>query len=228
MGVMLFNRIIYCIAIVCFPFSLVAAEETSEKVSEQPSEKVKADEETSEKVSEQPSEKVKAAEETSEKVSEQPSEKVKADEETSEKPAEKVAEKTSEKINERAAAASNHIASANALAKKGEYRHALDELDQAIAKDAKNSRAYKVRGHVYYAIGNYALAVKDFEQVRVLAPSSANAYVDLAIAQSMMGNHKQALANISYALSLKPDSSFAQAVRDQITSRSKKEVKKKK
>lgn len=113
------------------------------------------------------------------------------------------------------------ISQANALAKKGSYKEALSHLNAAIQAEPRNARAYKLRGHVYYAMKNYTQAFSDLNQVVALVPNSANALVDRAIIYSVTGKHGLALADIEHALELKPDSTFAKAVRKEILERAK-------
>lgn len=108
------------------------------------------------------------------------------------------------------------INAGNRLAKAGEYAKAEAELSAAIAKDSENARAYKLRGHVYYAQGDYRLAFSDLDRVVKLVPDHPNALIDRAIVHSMLGHHGLALADVERALALKPDSHFAQAVRKKI------------
>ena len=102
------------------------------------------------------------------------------------------------------------------LAKKGEYAKAEAELTAVLAKDPKNSRAYKLRGHIYYAQGEYRKAFRDLDKVVALVPNHPNALIDRAIVHSMLGHHGLALADVEKALQLKPGSHFAHAVRKKI------------
>ena len=104
----------------------------------------------------------------------------------------------------------------NRLAKSGEYAKAEAELTAVIIQDSKNARAYKLRGHIYYAQGNFRRALSDLDRVVKLVPDHPNALVDRAIVHSMLGHHGLALADAEKALELKPDSHFAQAVRKKI------------
>lgn len=115
----------------------------------------------------------------------------------------------------------SQIDEGNAQAKKGNYSQALIALNTAINKDPHHARAYKIRGHVHYAMGDYNKALTDLDHVVTLVPDSANAYVDRAIVESVMGKHGLALADIERALALKPTSSFAKAVRAEILERAK-------
>jgi regulator of sirC expression with transglutaminase-like and TPR domain len=108
------------------------------------------------------------------------------------------------------------VEAANLLAKSGDYVHAEAELNAVIAKDPKNARAYKLRGHVYYAKKEYKKALMDLDRVVQLIPDHPNALVDRAIVHSMLGQHGLALADVEHALQLKPDSHFAQSVRQKV------------
>ena len=108
------------------------------------------------------------------------------------------------------------ISSANMAAKSGNHDSALIALNSVIAKDPTLARAYKLRGHVHYARGDYKQAFYDLDQVIALSPNSANAYADRAIVNSMLNRHGAALSDIEYALTLSPRSEFCKAVRNRI------------
>ncbi len=109
------------------------------------------------------------------------------------------------------------IYKANAFAHKGQYHEALSELNHAIAKNEKSARAHKVRGHVYIAMGELQQALNDLNRVVELAPNSATPYVDRSIVYYKLGNRTQAIKDINRALQLSPNSSFAQGVKEKIT-----------
>lgn len=111
-----------------------------------------------------------------------------------------------------------HVEVGNSHAKSGNYSQALNSLNVALAKDPNNARAYKLRGHVYFAMQDYDRAFQDLNKVVMLSPSSPNAYADRAIAYSKLNQHGAALMDVEKALALKPDSHFAKAVREQILS----------
>ena len=115
----------------------------------------------------------------------------------------------------------SHASLGNRQAKNGDYAQSLNSLNASIQSNPQNARAYKLRGHVYYAKGNYSKALADLNTVVTLVPDSANALADRAIVYSVMGKHGLALSDIERALELKPSSSFAQAVRKEILERAK-------
>ena len=115
----------------------------------------------------------------------------------------------------------SHANLGNRHAKNGNYSQALTSLNASIQSDPQNARAYKLRGHVYYAKGDYSKALSDLNYVVALVPDSANALADRAIVYSVTGKHGLALADIERALELKPSSAFAQAVRKEILERAK-------
>jgi tetratricopeptide (TPR) repeat protein len=108
-----------------------------------------------------------------------------------------------------------HILRANALAHKKNYQEALAHLDQSISLKP-SARAYKVRGHVHYAMGNYQKAWNDLNQAVALAPDSATILADRAIVNFQLGKREDAKKDIRRALELKPNSAFALMVQDQI------------
>lgn len=104
----------------------------------------------------------------------------------------------------------------NEMAKKGDYPHALEALNQAIVKSPNNPRAYKIRGHIYYAMGDYQKSLEDLNHVVELTPKNPTSYTDRAIVHSVLHHHSQALSDVEIALKLNPDSHYATEVRKKI------------
>jgi tetratricopeptide (TPR) repeat protein len=116
----------------------------------------------------------------------------------------------------RYSAPTNHMAKANALAEKGAYDQALNEVDLALQQTPNSARIYSVRGHIYIAKGEYGRALEDLTRVISLVPNQAKPYIDRAIIHFKMNNKGLAVTDITRALQLKPDSAWAQGVRDKI------------
>lgn len=114
--------------------------------------------------------------------------------------------------------ATYYIMKANAMAEKGQYDQALQEIEKAIEKEPSSARAYKVRGHVYIAKGDHEKAIEDLSKVISLVPTAAKPYVDRAIVHFKMGNKGLATKDINKALSLQPDSVWAKGVSEKFAS----------
>jgi tetratricopeptide (TPR) repeat protein len=112
-----------------------------------------------------------------------------------------------------------HIANANELAKLKLYDRALTELEAAIKQNPEAPRVYKVRGNVYFAMGDYKKALSDFDQLITLAPSSADSYVYHSIVNSALENYQRAKEDIDHALDLSPKSKSVKEARDKILRR---------
>jgi tetratricopeptide (TPR) repeat protein len=112
---------------------------------------------------------------------------------------------------------SSTIQKVNQLANEKKYDLALSLLDDLIRHDPGNIRAYKLRGHVLFAMEKPGQALDDFDAVIAMVPDSANAFVDRAIVHLALNNHESAMADIDQALQLKPNSSFAKTVKSKIT-----------
>lgn len=95
------------------------------------------------------------------------------------------------------------------MAKEGDYDSALKSINQYISKSPNDPRAYKIRGHFYFAQKKYPEALSDFTHVITISPESANAYVDRAGVYYALEDYDKALADVDLALELKPKSAFA-------------------
>ncbi len=102
------------------------------------------------------------------------------------------------------------------LAKDGNFQNALNAVTVYIAKHPNETRAIKLRGHIFFAQNRYPEALADFSRVIELVPNSANAYVDRAGVYYAIGDLDNALVDVNTALEIKPNSSFALILKDSI------------
>lgn len=65
--------------------------------------------------------------------------------------------------------------------------------------EVKDARYYRQRGHLAYRVGDFALALVDFDLAIDLDPNFSDAYIDRAIVFRRMGDLKHALADIAQA-----------------------------
>ncbi|WP_160299552.1 tetratricopeptide repeat protein [Leptolyngbya iicbica] len=61
-------------------------------------------------------------------------------------------------------------------------------LDQAVAMDTQDTRAYFNRGCICHHLGHYQAALQNFEQVLALDPHHASTYLNRGIVQQQLGN----------------------------------------
>lgn len=84
------------------------------------------------------------------------------------------------------------------LAYKGDSsarRDLLRRYDEIVDRDDKWARGYVQRGEIYYKIGDYKRALKDYREALELQAnrsSDQEAFVGAARCQALLGNHKQA------------------------------------
>lgn len=77
---------------------------------------------------------------------------------------------------------------------------ALIALDQAIALDNTDPRAYFNHGCACHYQGDYAGALRDFELVLAIDPAHAETYFNRGLIQQQMGQHTEAIANLETAV----------------------------
>jgi tetratricopeptide (TPR) repeat protein len=99
----------------------------------------------------------------------------------------------------------DQVSQANARAHQGQLDAALEQLNAVIISHPQQSRAYKVRGNVYFAKENYRAALSDFNKVVQFAPEEASSYLDRAIVHLALKNYAQAFDDTNQALVLQPD-----------------------
>lgn len=92
---------------------------------------------------------------------------------------------------------------------KGEYQEGLDNVEYALqlanAKDNGHSAyAFKNRGLIRVALGDYNEAISDFDQAIELHVDFAEAYYNRAIAKEAIGDSAEAEDDFEKALELDP------------------------
>ena len=81
-----------------------------------------------------------------------------------------------------------------------QLEQAIVALDQAIALDNQDPRAYFNRGCVCHRQGNYAAALKEFERVLALDAHYAETYLNRGIVKQQMGDLTGAIADLETAI----------------------------
>ncbi len=86
----------------------------------------------------------------------------------------------------------------------GDYRGALDHLEQAIKMDETYLPAYLSRGFVYVALGRLDEALRDFEQAKELSPEDFRGHLNSGIVFREMGMFEESIADLERARTLHP------------------------
>jgi len=81
--------------------------------------------------------------------------------------------------------------SANSLYRLERYDEAMAAVNRAIAMDSAYSRAYEVRGGIYYRLTLYEAALEDYRKAYELDPAGAS-YNNIAIALQKLDRHEEA------------------------------------
>ena len=82
----------------------------------------------------------------------------------------------------------------------GQLELAIEALDQAVALNENDPRAYFNRGCVCHHQDNYAAALQDFERVIALDPTHAEAYLSRSLVKQKMGQYGGAIADLETAI----------------------------
>ncbi|MFN3513910.1 MAG: tetratricopeptide repeat protein [Phenylobacterium sp.] len=89
--------------------------------------------------------------------------------------------------------------------KQGRPQAAMSDLDEAIRLDPKLASAHMNRGNIFLNAGDPERAVADYRQALALNPRHVWTLVNLAVAESKLGRHDEALAHLDHAFRLKKD-----------------------
>lgn len=86
--------------------------------------------------------------------------------------------------------------------RSGDYWHAIEDFNKAIALDPKWALAYYNRGIIYGRLGYYQSAINDFNKVIEINPQYSEAYYNLGNIYSLLGEMEKASANYQKATDL--------------------------
>jgi len=118
-----------------------------------------------------------------------------------------------------AQASSSLINRGNAHAGNGNVYKALQDYDEAIKLDPKNSGAYVDRALVLSRIGDFEGAMKDYGQAIFLNPTQWQAYFNRAAELRVAGKLHEAIENLNKVMELNPEFSGAYLNRGNIYAR---------
>jgi lipoprotein NlpI len=93
---------------------------------------------------------------------------------------------------------------AGAALRRGEAGQALKFLTAALERDAKNARAYFLRGHAHDLLGRHKDAVADFSRVLELDPAEAQALDRRGDAHFKLGDFERAAKDFDRYLKARP------------------------
>lgn len=99
------------------------------------------------------------------------------------------------------------------LARKQEYRRAIDWLDRSI-KAEPTAIAYHVRGDIYYELNQWELAKNDYQQALDMDTNGqfANLYLEMAQVDFLVGEFQEAIDYAQEFLEAQPETSLSGAV----------------
>jgi tetratricopeptide (TPR) repeat protein len=100
--------------------------------------------------------------------------------------------------------ASAYIYRSAAFSDKGDYEHAVADVNEAVKLDPNFSLAYHLRGYLYNKKGDDDRAIADLAEAVTLAPKYAPAYYDRGILYAKKGDHDRAIADFTEALKFDP------------------------
>ena len=87
----------------------------------------------------------------------------------------------------------------------GEYRRAIEDYDQALRINQRDTSAYYNRGNAYATLGELRRAIEDYSQALRLDPGKTQAYNNRGIAYRNLGEYRRAIEDYDQALRLDPD-----------------------
>ena len=106
-----------------------------------------------------------------------------------------------------------YTARGKAYLDSGDYRLALQDLDQAILTNATYLPAYMARGRAYAELGQYNDALSSLDLAVLIDPLHADAYIDRAEIQLSLDQPDRALAELEQAITLDKELARAYSVK---------------
>jgi tetratricopeptide (TPR) repeat protein len=89
-----------------------------------------------------------------------------------------------------------------AYARKGQYDHAIEDLDQAIRLNPNDAFAFRNRGTSYARKGQYDHAFEDLDQAIRLNPNDALAFANRGLTYSEKRQYDHAIEDFDQAIKL--------------------------
>ncbi len=94
------------------------------------------------------------------------------------------------------------LALANGYAKRGAYKHAIEEYNAILQWDPEHIEALNDRANAYSYLGRYAESIRDLTRIIGLEPNYVLAYYNRGIALAWKGQKEKAVADLKHACSL--------------------------
>ena len=104
-----------------------------------------------------------------------------------------------------------------ALKEMGEYRQALENLQEGEKLDSRRTDIYNLMGFCHFKLKEYERAIVDFKKVIELDPSSAIDYANIASNYRQMGEKQKAIRYYQMALTLDDTIQFAREHLQELT-----------
>lgn len=112
-----------------------------------------------------------------------------------------------------AAAADPALVKAQSLLEKGDNKAAIAAMNEYIAKNPGNARAYVIRGDAEDNLGNNSAALTDYNTAIGINPDYEYAYASRCDTQNELGNYRDAIKDCDKALSLDAKDDYAYRAR---------------
>jgi tetratricopeptide (TPR) repeat protein len=97
----------------------------------------------------------------------------------------------------------------SAYIERGEYKIAIDMLNQAITLDGQNAAAYRARGSAWSLLDDYPQALADFDRAKELDPKDPITFNSLGSAYLRQNDFDKAIEAYKEAIRLNPEYSSA-------------------
>jgi tetratricopeptide (TPR) repeat protein len=91
---------------------------------------------------------------------------------------------------------------ATEAANRGEYKDALNYLEQVLATNPKHAMAWHVRGNCLDSLGQYQQAVQSYDSALTLDPGNAETWFNKGITLKKMGREKESKQYMDIAIKL--------------------------
>ena len=83
----------------------------------------------------------------------------------------------------------------------GRFEESISPLTEAIQINPE-TESYLNRGNAYVSLGNYKLAISDFDRAIEINPNYAKAYFNRGLAYNILGKYNQAIEDFKIASKL--------------------------
>lgn len=97
------------------------------------------------------------------------------------------------------------IAKGREVSSSGDIAGAINLYDAALALDASNHIAHKLRGDCFFRLGQHSEAIDDYNRTLHLQPKNVAALYNRAVAKKSVGKLDEALVDLGDVLSLNKD-----------------------